>query len=457
MKQFEALNSNQPPSLSNWLAFLLPSLAGILLFVTPVVSEDGLTIPVAILAGMLKSVLAGDMTAIITSVVVFTGLMTIVTKLFAPKLIYNNTFLSGLFDVTPVWFMVRMAGMAFVLFSFFKAGPEMIYSGATGGLVLNDLMPTLFAVFIFAGLLLPLLMNFGLLELFGTLLTKVMRPVFGLPGRGAIDCIASWLGDGSVGILLTSKQYETGHYTQREAAVIGTTFSAVSITFSLVVIAQVGLEHMFVPFYLTVCIAGIIAAIIVPKLPPLSNKKDLFITGEKRAEDDEVIPEGHGSLSWGLRMALHKASKAGSPLQVAVDGIKNAIEMVFGVLPVVMGIGTIALIIAEYTPIFNILGAPFVPLLELLRIPEAELASTTMVVGFADMFVPSILAASIESEMTRFVIAALSLTQLIYLSEVGALLLGSKVPVTIIELFIIFILRTLVTLPVIAGMAHLFF
>lgn len=59
--------------------------------------------------------------------------------------------------------------------------------------------------------------------------------------------------------------------------------------------------------------------------------------------------------------------------------------------------------------------------------------------------------------MTRFVIAALSLTQLIYLSEVGALLLGSKVPVTLGELFMIFILRTLVTLPVIAGMAHFFF
>ncbi len=457
MKQFEALNSKQSPSLSNWLTFLLPSLAGVLLFVTPVVSEDGLTIPVAILAGMLKSILAGDLIAIITSVVVFTGLMTIVTKLFSPKLIYQNAFLSELFDVSPIWFLVRMAGMAFVLFSFFKAGPEMIHSGVTGGLVLNDLMPTLFAVFIFAGLLLPLLMNFGLLELFGTLLTRVMRPVFGLPGRGAIDCIASWLGDGSVGILLTSKQYETGHYTQREAAVIGTTFSAVSITFSLVVIAQVGLEHMFVPFYLTVCVAGVVAAIIVPKLPPLSRKKDLFITGEPRVEDDEIIPEGHNSMSWGLRMALQKASRIGSLMQVAIDGVKNATEMVFGVLPVVMGIGTVALIIAEYTPLFNILGAPFVPLLELLRIPEAELASTTMVVGFADMFVPSILASSIESEMTRFVIAALSLTQLIYLSEVGALLLGSKVPVTIIELFIIFILRTLVTLPVIAGMAHMFF
>ncbi|MDI5788036.1 hypothetical protein PO124_04870 [Bacillus licheniformis] len=62
---------------------------------------------------------------------------------------------------------------------------------------------------------------------------NLMRPVFKLPGRSSIDCMASWLGDGTIGVLLTSKQYEEGFYTKREAAVIGTTFSVVSITFAL--------------------------------------------------------------------------------------------------------------------------------------------------------------------------------------------------------------------------------
>ncbi len=71
------------------------------------------------------------------------------------------------------------------------------------------------------------------------------------------------------------------------------------------------------------------------------------------------------------------------------------------------------------------------------------------------MFIPSILAASIESELTRFVIAALSVTQLIYMSEVGALLLGSKIPVNFLELVVIFLQRTIITLPVIAIFAHI--
>ena len=154
---------------------------------------------------------------------------------------------------------------------------------------------------------------------------------------------------------------------------------------------------------------------------------------------------------------MQRAASGGGVKSIARDGAKNAAEMVFCVLPVVMAIGTLALVVAENTPLFSLLGKPFVPLLELLQIPEAVKASETLVVGFADMFIPSIMAASIDSEMTRFVIAAVSITQLIYLSEVGALILGSKIPVNIIEMFIIFILRTLITLPVIALVAHCIF
>ncbi len=82
-----------------------------------------------------------------------------------------------------------------------------------------------------------------------------------------------------------------------------------------------------------------------------------------------------------------------------------------------------------------------------MRVPEAEAASQTLVVGFADMFLPAILASGIESEMTRFIIASVSVTQLIYMSEVGGLMLGSKIPVNFKDLVIIFLLRTLISLP----------
>ncbi|WP_372762229.1 YjiH family protein [Pseudoalteromonas sp.] len=442
-------------NLRTWFVFMVPSLIGVFLFMTTVSSGEFMTIPIAIMAKALQQLIADSAQLIMTLVICITGVLSLVFSVFKPAFLSKTPLLNHLFNVSWLWLTTRLFGMAFVLMTYLKIGPHAITSGNTGALVLNDLLPVLFSVFILAGLLLPLLLNFGLLELVGTLLTKVMRPLFGVPGRSAVNCVASWLGDGSVGILMTARQYEDKYYTQREAAIIGTTFSAVSITFCLVVIGQVKLEYLFAPFYLTVCLAGIVAAIIVPRLPPLRFKKDVYIDDSAPDVNAELVPAGKTLLGHSLDVALTKAHQAPSAKNTLKEGIHNALDMVFAVLPVVMAVGTLALIIAEYTPVFQYLGMPFIPFLELLQVPEAELASQTIMVGFADMFIPSILAAgTIESDVTRFIIAAMSVTQLIYMSEVGALLLGSKIPVNIFELFVIFILRTLITLPVIALMAH---
>lgn len=45
--------------------------------------------------------------------------------------------------------------------------------------------------------------------------------------------------------MLTLNQYEGGYYTAKEASIIATLFSAVSITFALVVLDQVGMVQYF--------------------------------------------------------------------------------------------------------------------------------------------------------------------------------------------------------------------
>ena len=458
MTEHEQPSANGPAAgrygLRARLTFALPSLLGLLLFLAPLPYGDGVSIPIAILAKEIQRLGGDHLREAIVLIIVVSALMSILAATVSPRWLRHRPLLNALFSVPALWLAIRILGAVFALLCFFPIGPDAITAGSTGGLVLNELLPILLSVFILAGLLLPLLLEFGLLELIGTLMTPLMRPVFGLPGRSAIDCAASWLGDGSVGILLTTRQYEAGFYTQREAAVIGTNFSAVSITFCLVVISQVRLEHLFWEFYLAVCAAGLAAALIVPRLPPLSRKPDRLIDNSRPRSGQEAIPDGYRPLSWGLERALRKAAGIDSLSRVALAGVRNALDMLFGLLPVVMAIGTTALMVAEYTPVFEYLGKPFLPLLQWLQVPDADAASRTVVVGFADMFIPSIMAASLQDELTRFVIAALSVTQLIYLSEVGALLLGSSIPLRLGDLVAVFLLRTLVTLPVIAAMGH---
>ncbi|WP_419957511.1 YjiH family protein [Psychrobacillus psychrotolerans] len=442
-------------SLSTWLLFLLPSIAGVILFMIPLPIDEGIQIPIAWFASILSTLLEPVVQWVALVTLLFAAIGSIIF-LFRPK---EETFINNLFKVTPFWTVTRIVGAVFSILIIWQIGPEAIWSENTGGMLLSPtgLVSFLFTIFLFAGLLLPLLLNFGLLEFFGTMMVKIMRPLFKLPGRSAVDALTSWVGDGTIGVLLTSRQYEEGYYTKKEAAIIGSTFSVVSITFCIVVLDQVGLGNYFIPYYLTVLLCGVVLAFIMPRIYPLAGKEDTHIDGRPLDLEAEKYPENYNAVTHGLENALNTASKNRSIGKFFTDGIKNVIDMYIGVAPVVLAFGTIALMLAEYTSVFTILGKPFEPLLMLFGIPEAAAAAQTMVVGFADMFLPSILGASIESEMTRFFIATMSVTQLIYMSEVGGLLLGSKIPVNIKDLVVIFLLRTLISFPIIAVVAHILF
>ncbi|SFE52250.1 nucleoside recognition GATE domain-containing membrane protein YjiH [Peptostreptococcaceae bacterium pGA-8] len=444
--------------------FLIPSIIGIILFMIPIKYDGKWTIFVKILADKLGGLMGSFLPILCVIIVTISAVMSLIA-LAKPKFITEHPILNDAFSASPVWVAIRVIGCVFIWLTHLgiDAGDDktgiihMITEGGAGGFVLSELLTVLVIIFAIAGLLLPLLLDFGLLEFVGALLTKVMRPLFKIPGRAAVDCFTSWIGDGTLGVMLTCNQYEGGYYSAREASIIATTFSAVSITFSIVVLAQVDLMQYFGFYYLTICLIGIACAVISPRIPPLSMKKDDYLV-EGKAMPEDIPSEYKSSVDYGINLALERVAEHKGFVQFLENGIKNAVGMWFGVMPVVMAIGTVALLLANNTTIFEFLGKPFLPLLELLQIPEAAAASKTMIVGFTDMFTPSIIAAEgVKSEMTRFIIAVVSVTQLIYLSEVGGLILGSKLPVKLWELFVIFLERTIISLVIVSPIAHMIF
>jgi len=452
------LLDDQPPtdtsySVRQLLIFLIPSLLGVLLFLTPIVYEEKVTIGLGVMADALKAAVSDQLPAIATGLLIVSAVLGLFGSLLKPRWLTERRALNDLFVLPPLWLALRVLGGLFAAMTFWQFGPEWVWNANTGGVVLKDLAPVLITFFLVAGLILPLLTDYGLMEFCGTLVRNVFRKIFGLPGRSAIDAIASWLGSGTVGVLITAQQYQKGFYSAREAAVIATNFSIASIAFSLLITSFMKLDHLFVPFYLTVVVAGLAAAIITPRIPPLSWKKDEYVVGVGK-QINEDVPAGTSLLRWGLLQAVKRANANPSPGQMVKVGVHNVVDIWLGLLPLVMAIGTVSLAIAEFTPIFNWLSAPIVPLLELLQLPEATKAAPAMLVGFADMFLPAVLGKGIESELTRFVVACVSLTQLIYMSEVGVLIIKAKLPLNLLELFVIFIIRTLITLPIIALMAH---
>lgn len=444
------------------LNFLIPSIIGIIIFMIPVKYDGNWTIIVKILADFIAKIVGDYLPALCTIIITISFVMSVMAS-FNVKFIKENKLLNQTFSVTPVWLVLRILGFIVVwmvvlkdkinLGSFF----DMVVADESATFILNELLTSLVIIFVIASMLLPLLLDFGLLEFIGAIFTKIMRPVFLIPGRAAVDCITSWIGDGTLGVMLTANQYESGYYSAKEAAIISTNFSAVSITFSLIVLSQVDMVDYFGVYYLLVCLVGIVCAIIIPRIPPLSLKKDDYVV--ESAHDNENISENYSSsVKYGLDLAIKRAESHKGIGEFLKNGIENAFGMWFSVMPIVMIIGTASLVLANNTQIFEILGKPFLPLLNFLKVPESLAASKTMIVGFSDMFTPSIIAAStIQSQMTKFIVATISVTQLIYLSEVGGLILASSIPVNLFELFVIFIERTIISLLIVVPIAHLLF
>lgn len=444
------------------LNFLIPSIIGIIIFMIPVKYDGNWTIIVKIFADFIAKILGDYLPALCTIIITISFVMSVLAS-FNVKFIKENKLLNQTFSVTPVWLVLRILGFIVVWMVVLKdklnLGPffDMIVADESATFILNDLLTSLVIIFVIASMLLPLLLDFGLLEFIGAIFTKIMRPVFLIPGRAAVDCITSWIGDGTLGVMLTANQYESGYYSAKEAAIISTNFSAVSITFSLIVLSQVDMVDYFGVYYLLVCLVGIVCAIIVPRIPPLSLKKDDYVVESNHANED--IAENYtSSAQYGLDLAIKRAESHKGIGEFLKNGIENAFGMWFSVMPIVMIIGTASLVLANNTQVFEILGKPFLPLLNFLKVPESLAASKTMIVGFSDMFTPSIIAAStIQSQMTKFIVATISVTQLIYLSEVGGLILASSIPVNLFELFVIFIERTIISLLIVAPIAHLLF
>lgn len=433
--------------------FVFYSLIGVLMFLTPLYWDGKWTIGLGILADAGRAVVKPYLPLLATLIVAASAVLTLWAALFKPRWSLGAGVFAAIFRVNRIWLLLRMAGAVFVVMIYTQTGPEWVISKNTGGIILNDLNPVLIPFFFFATLLLPFLVDYGLMEYVGTLLRRPFQKIFRLPGRAAIDATASWLGSAVVGVLITAQQYEKGFYSQREAAVIVTSFSVASVAFSLLITDFMGIPHLFVPFYLTVLVAGLAAAFVIPRLPPLSGKQDIYHPACGRQINEAVPPHG-SSHAWALEQAVRRAHSMPGMGKVTAAGFRVLADLYLGLMPVVFAVGTVALALSEYTSLFTVLSYPLVPLLELLQIPEAAAAAPAMLVGFADMFLPAVLGKGIDNELTKFVIACVSMTQVIYMTEVGALILKARIGLNLFELFAVFLLRTLITLPVIVLMAH---
>ena len=171
-------------SISKFLKFFIPSLLGLFLFIIPLpfgkmfnmTDVSPVNIGVGFISELIKLNIGDYVPTICLVIIVGSALLSILAKVVNIK----NEFLNNILNVQPFWLFFRIVGAVFMVMIYFNFGPEFIISEDTGQVILG-IMPSLIAIFLVAGFLLPLVLDFGLMDFFGTMISKFMKTLFLVP------------------------------------------------------------------------------------------------------------------------------------------------------------------------------------------------------------------------------------------------------------------------------------
>ena len=124
----------------------------------------------------------------------------------------------------------------------------------------------------------------------------------------------------------------------------------------------------------------------------------------------------------------------------------------------ILSIATLALLLATYTPVFDYLGVVVEPLIQLMQLPDAHAIAPTVLVAIAEIALPAIIISGADvSPMAIFFVCTLSTVQIIFFTESANAMLESSIPLSVKDLVVIFLVRTLLAIPLVALATHLIF
>lgn len=342
-------------------------------------------------------------------------------------------------DLTRTVFSVlKVFGLLIGVAYLFRFGPEALYQPGMLPFLFDKLVLTLALIVPLGALALVFLIGFGLLELVGVLMQPVMRPIWLTPGKSAIDAVASFVGSFSVGLLITDRMYQQGHYSVREAAIIATGFSTVSAPFMVIIAKTLGLMEVWNLYFWSAMFVTFAVTAVSARIYPLSR-----LPTESHPEPQLQAGESRIGSAW--RTGLSQAASAPSLFSALRETFIDGLRMTAAILPSVLAVGLLGLLAAKYTPLFDALGMLFYPLVWLFGLNEPMELARAISSGLAEMFLPAMLLKDADV-LIKFVTAIVSVSSVLFLSASIPCVLATRIPLRLRDLLLIWLQRTLLSL-----------
>lgn len=338
----------------------------------------------------------------------------------------------------------------------FQVGPAAILDPAIGTSSLEIACDSFFAIMI-AGTLVAFITEFGFIEFLGRLVEPLMRVIYKLPGKASVDAIASFVIAPAAGVMITNDLYRKNVYTDREAASISTNFSIASLGGFAFLSGIAGIGGEFAKVVVAALLCTFILAAIMIRIPPLAKKSDRYFDGTEQTE--EARRPGRYSADIFSLAFQDGVTKAGqSSFSCFLTQLKSSFMFGIKVNAFIMSLSTICLLIANYTPITKWIAVPMGPVLSLLGLADAETIAASSVVGILALSLPAtLIKGKAVATASAFFVVVLSTCQIVFFTESANAMLESDIPLSFWDLIKVFFLRTIILIPLVALLAHLFY
>lgn len=437
--------------------FVIPSTIGICAFLLPFEWHGTVNTLVGHIKEFSLTLLQDQLGNMVLIISFLTMMLSVAATSVRPDWIMRNQTFRENLVCNPFWFIARFSSIPIVMLAVWGSSDIFGLLLKDAQLIVLNLAPKLILLTFIMALTAPMLLDFGLVQFVAVYASPVMRPLFKLPGRSAVDCIASWLGSSSMAVVITAKMHHCGYYNDREAAIIVTSFSLTGIYNIYAIATLLDFRYAFTQVVFSIYLTMFIFAFIFPRIWPITSIPETYHGGVDNYDvSSQEARHGHTLFEWALLRGINKARHMNAKLYFH-ETLSIAIPLLFGTIPLMITFGTILLAIADMTPILNIIAYPFSWLLEFMGAPEAQILGGSVVFAFVDQYLAVAYAQMLFSESARFLCICLATIGLINLTEVGIHVWHSSIPISFRHMTIIYLMRIVMSLFILVPLSVFFF
>ena len=436
---------------ANKIKFIVMAIVGVWIFFISTPIQGKSQIPMVWLSNLVKNTLKPYFTYIVTAVCIFLVVTYTYGKIkkdsWCGRFMKKDGILNGI-----LYYIALIVCLMVV----FKVGPEQFLDPEVGPEAVY-LAGACMCTITIAGWLVNMLTEFGMLEFIGTLITPLMRRLFCLPGQSAIDAVSSFVAAPAAGVFITNKLYCENVYSEKEAACIMTNFSVVSLGLQALIASIVGHDEYYGKMIIFSLLLVFIMAAIVIRIPPLSMRPNKYYNGTIQTE--EMRKPGHYSaetIPTAFKAGVTKA--ADGKISILLTALPELLSFVVKIIGFIAGLAAVVLWLGYYTPVFDWIGMIMIPYLKLCQVPDAAVVAPSTLIGITEVLMPAlIIEGKAISECAIFFVCLISTVQIIFFDESANAMMASEVPFKGLELVGIFLIRTIIAIPLCSIVAHILF